>query len=98
MSDQHRHSPTSVVESACPLDCPDACSLSVSVREGKIVEIDGSRSNPVTGGYICAKVRRFDQRVYGPDRLLYPGVRKGPKGAGQFSRVSWDEALQRIVE
>ena len=98
MSDQTRHSPTSVVESACPLDCPDACSLSVSVREGKIVEIDGSRANPVTGGYICAKVRRFDQRVYGPDRLLYPGVRKGPKGAGQFARVSWDEALQRIVE
>ena len=63
MSDQTRHSPTSVVESACPLDCPDACSLSVSVREGKIVEIDGSRANPATGGYICAKVRRFDQLI-----------------------------------
>ena len=60
----------SVVETACPLDCPDACSLAVTVQHGRVVEIDGSTQNPVTGGYICAKVRRFDERVYGPDRLL----------------------------
>src|SRR5438270_13999122 len=90
--------PASVLESACPLDCPDACSLSVTVHHGKIVTIDGSRENPVTKGYICAKVRRFGDRVYGPDRLLYPAVRTGSKGAGQFKRVSWEEALEAIAD
>jgi anaerobic selenocysteine-containing dehydrogenase len=90
--------PASVVETACPLDCPDACSLAVTVRHGKVITIDGSRSNPVTDGYICAKVRKFGERLYGPDRLLYPAVRRGRKGAGQFKRVSWDEALELIVD
>jgi anaerobic selenocysteine-containing dehydrogenase len=90
--------PASVVETACPLDCPDACSLAVTVQRGRVLEIDGSHKNPVTGGYICAKVRKFGERVYGPDRLLYPAVRRGPKGAGQFKRVPWDEALELIVD
>src|SRR5467141_3404722 len=58
--------PASVVETACPLDCPDACSLSVTVQHGKVITIDGSHKNPVTDGYICAKVRKFGDRVYGP--------------------------------
>jgi anaerobic selenocysteine-containing dehydrogenase len=90
--------PASVVESACPLDCPDACSLSVTVQHGKLVEIDGSEKNPVTGGYICAKVRKFGERVYGPDRILHPAVRIGRKGEGKFSRVTWDEALELVAE
>ena len=89
--------PASVVETACPLDCPDACSLAVTVQHGKIVTIDGGRKNPVTDGYICAKVRKFGDRVYGPDRLLYPAVRVGRKGEGRFKRVSWDEAMETIV-
>jgi anaerobic selenocysteine-containing dehydrogenase len=89
--------PASVVETACPLDCPDACSLSVTVQRGKVVTIDGSRKNPTTDGFICAKVRRFGERVYGPDRLLHPAIRKGPKGKGQFKRISWEEALERVA-
>ncbi len=88
---------TTTVETACPLDCPDACSLAVTVKRGKIVTIDGTRRHPVTGGYICAKVRKFGDRVYGPDRLRYPGVRKGPKGQGRFTRVSWDEAFEIVA-
>src|SRR3989440_9086679 len=90
--------PASVVETACPLDCPDACSLAVTVQHGKLVKIDGGRANPVTDGYICAKVRKFGDRVYGPDRLLYPAVRSGRKGEGRFKRVPWDEALELVVE
>jgi anaerobic selenocysteine-containing dehydrogenase len=86
------------VETACPLDCPDGCSLVVSVREGRIVEIDGSSRNPSTRGYICAKVRKFDQRVYGDSRLRYPMVRTGPKGSGRFSRISWDEAIEAVAQ
>jgi anaerobic selenocysteine-containing dehydrogenase len=89
--------PASVVETACPLDCPDACSLAVTVQHGKVISLDGSHKNPVTDGYICAKVRKFGERVYGPDRLLYPAVRSGRKGDGQFKRVSWDEALERVA-
>src|SRR5580700_10010206 len=89
--------PSAVVETACPLDCPDACSLAVTVQMGKVVSIDGSHKNPVTDGYICAKVRRFGERVYGPDRLLYPAIRTGRKGDGKFARATWDEALELIA-
>ena len=82
----------------CPLDCPDSCSLDVVVQDGRITSIDGSHANPVTGGYICAKVRRFPERLYGADRLLYPAVRRGTKGAASFARVSWDEALGTIAD
>lgn len=90
--------PEHVVETACPLDCPDSCSLHVTLQDRRITTIDGSSANPVTDGYICAKVRRFGERVYGADRILYPAVRKGPKGSPRFERVSWDDALDLIVE
>jgi anaerobic selenocysteine-containing dehydrogenase len=86
-----------IVDTACPLDCPDGCSLAITVRNGKILKIDGSRRTATTGGYICAKVRRFDQRVYADGRLKYPAVRKGPRGSGRFSRITWDEALELIA-
>ena len=85
------------VATVCPLDCPDGCSLEATVQDGRVVSIDGSHVNPVTDGYICAKVRRFPERVYGPDRLTYPAIRKGPKGAASFERVTWDEALAAIA-
>jgi len=86
------------ISTVCPLDCPDACSLDVTVQDGKVTVVDGSSANPVTGGFICAKVRRFPERMYGPDRLLSPAVRKGPKGSGQFTNVSWDEALTHVAD
>jgi anaerobic selenocysteine-containing dehydrogenase len=89
--------PEHIVSTACPLDCPDSCSLDVTVQDGKITTIDGSHANRITSGYICAKVRRFGERLYGPDRLLYPAVRKGPKGLASYARVSWDEALAMIA-
>jgi anaerobic selenocysteine-containing dehydrogenase len=85
------------VDTACPLDCPDACSLSVGVENGRITSIDGSHLNPITNGFICAKVRRFGERVYGPDRLLHPMVRKGPKGLAMFERVSWEHAMELVA-
>jgi anaerobic selenocysteine-containing dehydrogenase len=86
------------VSSACPLDCPDACSLEVAVSDGRVVAVGGSHANPVTGGFICAKVRRFPEHMYGPARMLHPGIRLGQKGAGQFRRASWDEALDLVAE
>lgn len=88
----------SVVQTACPLDCPDACTLNVTVRGGRVINIDGATENHITNGYICAKVRRFPERVYGDDRLLHPAIRRGAKGSGLFKRVSWDDALDLIAE
>ena len=89
--------PESHVETACPLDCPDGCSLKVTLRGGRITKIDGSDTNDVTRGYICAKVRQFHHRVYGDDRLLHPAGRQGPKGSGKVRRLSWDAALELIA-
>lgn len=88
----------STVDTACPLDCPDSCSLAVTVEKGRVVTIDGSRRHDITGGYICAKVRRFGERVYGEWRLKNPAVRTGRKGSGEFKRVTWNEALDRIAD
>ena len=87
-----------VVQSACPLDCPDACSLDVTVEEGRVVKITGNHVNPVTDGYICRKVRHFPEHMYGPDRLLHPMIRVGKKGEGEFKQATWDEALNLIAE
>jgi anaerobic selenocysteine-containing dehydrogenase len=84
--------------STCPLDCPDRCSLHVTVQDGRVTAIEGSQENPETQGFICAKVRRFHERVYGEDRLLHPMRRSGPKGSGRFARIGWDEAIATIAE
>jgi anaerobic selenocysteine-containing dehydrogenase len=84
--------------SACPLDCPDTCGLSVTVEAGRVVSVDGDHRAPVTAGFICSKVRKVARHLYGEDRLTTPLVRSGPKDAGEFRRASWDEALDTIVE
>ena len=83
--------------SVCPLDCPDRCSLDVTVENGRVVKIDGSHRSEYTDGYICAKVRRFPQREHSPDRILHPVKRVGPKGSGKYERISWDDALGLIA-
>src|SRR5262245_29582918 len=87
----------STVHTSCPLDCPDCCSLDVTVERGKVVKIDGSKRAHSTEGYICGKVRGFSRRIYGEDRLLYPAVRVGPKGKGEFQRIEWNEALDLVA-
>jgi anaerobic selenocysteine-containing dehydrogenase len=88
---------TETLRSACPLDCPDACSLDVKVEGARVVGVEGARDNPLTAGFICAKVRRFADHMYGPDRVLRPAVRDGRKGDGAFRDVGWDEALDRVA-
>lgn len=85
--------------SACPHDCPSTCALDVEVIDDKTIgRIHGSRDNSYTAGVICAKVARYAERIHHPDRLLYPLKRTGPKGSGQFARISWDEALDTVAE
>jgi anaerobic selenocysteine-containing dehydrogenase len=83
---------------ACPLDCPDTCSLSVTVADGRLVGVDAGPGNPLTDGFICQKVKHHARRVYAPERVLTPLLRTGPKGAGEFRAVSWDEALDLVAE
>ena len=85
--------------SVCPLDCPDTCSLTVTVADEQVIAVKGSRANPLTHGAICAKVAKYyPDFVHGANRLRYPHKRVGAKGAGKFARISWDEALGIIHE
>lgn len=87
-----------IVNTLCTMDCPDACALEIKVREGRIAGISaGTSDHPDTAGFICAKISRFDRRVYHEDRLLHPMRRVGPKGSAEFERISWDEAFDLIV-
>jgi anaerobic selenocysteine-containing dehydrogenase len=90
--------PTHQVLGACPHDCPDTCSLVTTVENGIAIKVHGNADHPQTGGVLCNKVSRYTERTYHPERLLYPLKRSGPKGAGQFERVSWDEALTTIAD
>ncbi len=83
--------------SACPLDCPDTCSLTVSVTDGRITKVDAAPGNPLTDGFICQKVKHHAERVYAPERIMTPLIRLGAKGAGEFRAATWDEALDLVV-
>ena len=87
----------STLHSACPHDCPSTCALDITVADGRVVGVRGSPDNSYTAGVICAKVSRYAERIAHPDRLLHPMARTGPKGSGQFSRIGWDDALDRIA-
>src|SRR5919109_2089943 len=91
---------TSTVErpSVCPLDCPDTCSLTVTVDAGRITKIRGSRANPYTAGVLCAKVpESYPEFVHGAGRLTTPLRRAGAKGEGRFERITWDEAIALVA-
>ncbi|MCI0458365.1 MAG: molybdopterin oxidoreductase family protein [Gemmataceae bacterium] len=86
------------VRVVCPHDCPDTCSMVVGVRDGHAVSLRGDTDHAFTSGFLCQKVARYLERVYHPERLKWPVKRSGPKGSGQFTRISWDEALDLITE
>src|SRR5262245_5703489 len=96
-----------VVHAACPHDCPDACGVLITIEDGRATKIQGDPAHPVTRGFLCAKVTKYLDRVYSPERVLYPmrrktAVPKGAPGAGvsadeAFDRISWDEALDEII-
>ena len=90
-------SETKVVRAVCPHDCPDTCSMVVTVKDGRAIQLKGDADHPFTDGFLCQKVNHYLERVYHPDRLKYPLIRSGPKGSGQFRRISWDEAIERIT-
>jgi anaerobic selenocysteine-containing dehydrogenase len=89
--------PSTQVLGACPHDCPDTCSLVTTVEGGIAKRVQGNPAHPHTGGVLCAKVSKYTERSYHPERVLTPLRRVGPKGSGQFEPVGWDEALADIA-
>ncbi|HEY7973823.1 MAG TPA: molybdopterin-dependent oxidoreductase, partial [Ktedonobacterales bacterium] len=91
-----------IVRGACPHDCPDTCATVTEVRDGRAVSFGGASDHPITQGWLCAKVRPYLERVYHPDRLLYPMRRVGPKdprrGEAQWRRISWEDAIAEITD
>ncbi|WP_260703407.1 molybdopterin-containing oxidoreductase family protein [Edaphobacter flagellatus] len=99
---------TRTVHAVCSHDCPDSCGVLVTVDQltGRATKIQGDPSHPVTRGFLCGKVAKYLDRVYSPDRLLYPmrrkpGIPKGPLPQGReaeaFERITWDQALDEIA-
>ena len=85
------------VRGVCPHDCPDTCALLVEVEDERVVRVHGDPDHPVTRGFLCNKVNRYHERLNHPERLLYPMIRTGTRGAGEFRRASWDEALDVVA-
>jgi anaerobic selenocysteine-containing dehydrogenase len=85
------------VRAACPHDCPDTCAMRVTVTDGVAVKVQGDPDHPPTHGALCTKVSRYTERTYHAERVLHPLRRVGPKGSGQFERVSWELALGEIA-
>jgi anaerobic selenocysteine-containing dehydrogenase len=86
-------------KSVCPHDCPSTCALDVEVLDAKTIgRIRGARENSYTLGVICEKVARYAERVHHPERLLHPLKRQGPKGSGQWQRLTWDDALGEVAQ
>lgn len=87
-----------VFPAVCPLDCPDTCGLLLHKENGRIVKVAGNPDHPITQGAICNKVRNMTERIYHPERVLYPLRRVGAKGEGKFERITWNEAIAEIAE
>ncbi len=88
-----------VVHAACPHDCPDACAVLITIEDGRATRIQGDPEHPITRGFLCGKVAKYLDRVYSPDRVLYPMRRvsqKGTHGDGAFQRITWDDAFDEI--
>jgi len=89
-----------VVHAACPHDCPDACGVLITVENDRAIKIQGDPDHPVTRGFLCAKVAKYLDRVYSPDRVLFPMRRvaeKGSRSSAAFERIAWDEAFDEIA-
>jgi anaerobic selenocysteine-containing dehydrogenase len=82
---------------SCPLDCPDTCGWVVRVENGEAVSLRGDTAHPFTRGSLCNKVDNYLAQTRSPDRIVHPLRRVGPKGSGRFTRISWDEALDRVA-
>ncbi len=87
----------SIHKGGCPHDCPDTCAMLFEVENGRLTGVRGNPEHPMTRGGLCVKLKDYEKRHYHPDRLLQPLRRSGPKGSGQFTPVSWDEALDTIA-
>ena len=91
--------PPEVRYSVCPHDCPSTCALEIERLDARTIgRVRGAGDNSYTAGVVCAKVARYAERANHPDRLRHPLRRKGPKGAGSFEPVSWDDALDLTAE
>jgi anaerobic selenocysteine-containing dehydrogenase len=84
--------------SVCPLDCPDTCSVLITVEDNKVTKLEGNPNHPITRGFACVKMVKYPERQNRDDRLLYPMKRVGKKGEGKFERVTWEEALDDIAK
>ena len=85
-----------IYRNACPRNCYDTCSLKTWVKDDVITFVEGAPESTFTHGTPCVKGLSYPRRVYSPDRIKYPMV-QDVRGSGNWRRISWDEAMQRIA-
>ena len=95
---ENPHSEAKTIKGVCPHDCPDTCALITTVQDGRATKVQGNPEHPLTDGVLCAKVAKYAERTHHPERLLQPLKRVGPKGSGQFTPITWDEALDTVAQ
>ena len=95
---ENPHSEAKTIKGVCPHDCPDTCALITTVQDGRATKVQGNPEHPLTDGVLCAKVAKYADRTHHPDRVLQPLKRVGPKGSGQFTPITWDEALDTVAQ
>ena len=78
--------------------CACRCGIDVHIKDGKVAYIEGNKDHPVNQGVLCAKGSAGIMQVNAPSRLDSPMKRVGPRGSGEFKKISWDEALTLAVE
>jgi len=94
----NKQAPIRTARSVCPHDCPSTCALDVEILDDTTIgRVRGAKDDPYTAGVICEKVARYAERIHNPDRLLHPMRRTGAKGAGEWQRLTWDEAIDEIA-
>ena len=78
--------------------CACRCGINVHLKDGKVAYIEGNKDHPVNQGVLCAKGSAGIMQVNAPSRLDAPLMRVGPRGSGEFKKISWEEALDLAVE
>ena len=86
-----------LIHASCPHYCPDTCAIQVTVDGERAIKVEANPDHSFTNGFLCAKVSKYLERVYHPERVAYPMRRVGKKGEGKFERISWEQALTEIT-
>lgn len=81
-----------------PGDHPVGCGMKLTIKDGRLIKVEGDPEHPITQGRLCIRCLTLPEYVHHPQRIIYPMKRVGKRGEDKWQRISWDEAMDTIVE